>query len=242
MSKQILKSDFIEAISKNKTKFDKKHNSSDWYTPYKDFQEAFEQIKNGQTVVEIAGADLGRMFLAKNRVGDKGKVIVIDEEPDFPYNLAAKLVGQGKLRRTKDYYVNSVDGRKELQECFSQSSFYIFGKHIPPYPSIIANMSVDHVIVLDPKKPFLQSIIDIERDIYGPKPEPEKLIEETYKKLKFGGTLTTISSMEDDIVSFDLCLYNTSKRKHLNFEENEMERNILWKWKTYIKSPIKERL
>jgi hypothetical protein len=236
MSEQILKSEIVDVILKNRKEFEKRHNDKDWFTMYKAFQGAFEHIENGQTVAEIAGFGLEGAFLAKNMVGNNGNVILIDE-PDFLYKMAVKLVGPEKLESMKNYYVNSSEGIKFLQDCFSEAGFHVFGNHIPPYPSLITDNSLDHVMVMRAIKPFCQRIYGTKAEIYGSKPRPKVFIEETYRKLKNGGTLTALAPFEDDVVAFDLCMYDTAKEIGLNFEEKPMERNIGWKWKTYVKIP-----
>jgi hypothetical protein len=239
MSEQILKSEFVDSIMKRRAEFEERFMDPDCFTVYKAIEGAFEPMKRGHIVAEISGARLEHAFLAKHKVGDEGKVIVIDREPDFPYKLAIGLVGSGKLGRSKDYYVNSVEGRKTLQDCFSEAGFYVFGNHIPPYPSLITDNSLDHVIAVNAIKTMSTPVFGPDLNFRGPEAKPESMVEETYRKLKVGGTLTALSYLEDDINSFDLMLYYGGKKGNFSFEEKPMERNIGWKWKRYVKIPKK---
>ncbi|MBW2991237.1 hypothetical protein KY348_06055, partial [Candidatus Woesearchaeota archaeon] len=62
------------------------------------FQDVFDYFQAGQTVAQIAcGSILEDLFLTMERVGRKGRIILIDEDPAFVYNRVSEILGKENL-------------------------------------------------------------------------------------------------------------------------------------------------
>jgi hypothetical protein len=221
-----LKIDFANALWKKQQAMTKMMNNPNVYTMHESFEDAYDNIENSQTVLQrTPSLELGSFLLARKKVGDNGKVIVVGETPDFPYQAARKIVGN-KLTNTMDYYVNTLEGRELVRDCFSAAGAEVFGIEPPHYPSMVNDKSLDHVIIMP-----------VHAMIYGRK-KPDVFVEETHKKLKSCGSMIAISPTLDCLNDFSLIVDSASRKGGFQFEEKTIKDNILWKWQRYFKSPI----
>ena len=80
-------------------------NSGNYMSRFTSFQEMFNYFQRGQTVAQIAcGSILEDLFHTMEKVGEEGRIILIDTEPDFAYNRALQILGDGFLPNEKGFY------------------------------------------------------------------------------------------------------------------------------------------
>ncbi|MCX6814894.1 MAG: hypothetical protein NTY20_04575, partial [Candidatus Aenigmarchaeota archaeon] len=205
--------DFANALWKKQEWYTKERGN--YIDRFNAFQNIFNYFQTGQTVAQIAcGSILDDLFLTVERVGKRGRIILIDEDPAFVYNRASKILGEENLPRKKEFYIQTEEGKQLLKDLFSQVNIEVYVQHLPPYPQQINDESIDHVMAINAAFELMATPIG------GTPANIEGLISETYKKLRNGGSLIVQGLMGSDIDLFRMHIYNTIKRNGLSLEED----------------------
>ncbi len=206
------------------------------WSRFRSFENVFNYFESGQTVAQIACGDINDdLFLTMEKVGKNGKIILIDKKPDFIYNRLLKIVGNENLPKEKDFYVETKEGKKQLQKTLSTANIEAYVQCLPPYPKQIPDESLDHVMAINAAAELMAR--------YPNRPPPDiiSIVVETHKKLKNGGSFIVQGIVGGDANGFASYVYRAVKEKNLNFiQEYEMEFPPLidWhagEWKRWVK-------
>jgi len=227
---------FVKLLWEKQKEYMKEIQSPILFSRFKSFKNVFNYFEKGQTVAQIAcGSTDSDLFLTMDRVGKDGKIILVDEYPDFIYDRALKIIGEENLPKGKDFYIKE-EGIKQVQELFSQANIEAYVQHLPPYPSQIPDESLDHVMAINAAFELMSQRVG------GPKTDSEGLIVETHKKLKKGGSFIVQGLVAGDDDMFRAVVYRASKNNNLNFKEEyelkfpPLERYGAGHWKRWVKS------
>lgn len=226
--------DFANALWEKQKEYMK--NLTKTYSRFRSFSNVFNYFEPGQTIAQIAcGSVIDDLFLTMDRIGKNGKIILIDEKPDFIYNRACGIIGEGSLPQGKDFYVKTKQGREQLQELFFKCNIEAYVQYLPPYPKQIHDESIDHVMAINAAFELMGRRLD------GPIPNVEGLIVETYKKLKNNGSFIVQGLVGGDVDEFGLHVFQSSGKSKLNFTEEyelkfpPLESLHAGEWKRWIK-------
>ena len=183
------------------------------------FAEIFSFFQEGQTVTQIATGNIAEDVLyTKARVGRNGRIILIDDYPEFIYNKALSILDVKELPGGMDFYVKEEKGRALLQDLFRQANIEVYVQHLPPYPQEISNASADYVMAINAAFELMSQRFS--GKTAGPKPNVEGLIVDTYQKLKTGGSFIVQGLMFDDVGMFRRHVRLAVEKHKLKFSED----------------------
>jgi hypothetical protein len=228
--------DFTDVLWKKQREYMEDLHSSNYWSRFKSFRNVFNYFEPGQTVAQIACGSINNdLFLTMDKVGKDGKIILIDEEPDFIYNRVSSIIGN--LPKEKNFYIKTEEGKKQLQEMFSRANVEAYVQHLPPYPKQILDESLDHVMAINAAFELTAQRAG------GPKANPEGIVVETYRKLKKGGSLIVQGLLLGDVDMFKRVVNEASEKNELDFKEEyelkfpPLERYGAGEWKRWVKFP-----
>jgi len=234
--------DFMEVLLKKQEQYMKTLSSSGFFSRFKAFSNVFNYFNSGQTIAQIAcGSTNEDLYLTMDKLGSEGRIILIDEDPEFIYNRAVDILGKEVLSRKKRFYTQKHAGRKYLQRLLSQANIEPFVKHLPPYPKQVKDESVDGVMAINAAFELMAQRSG------GPPANPEGLITDTYKKLKKDGSFIVQGILVGDIESFSHLVNKTTSKNNIDFvREYELKFPPLTKmgppyyagyWARWVKKP-----
>lgn len=223
---------FLNALWERQKEYIAQLNQGNYFSRFKEFRGMFNYFQRGQAVAQIAcGNIMDDLFLTMERVGREGKIILIDDYPEFLYDRALKVVGQKDLSKGKSFYVKTEEGRNLFKELFDKANIEVYVQHLPPYPEQITDGSLNHVMAINAAFELMATKRTPNKE--DVKPDVEGLIAETYKKLKRNGSFIVQGIMGDDIDLFRERVYETVEKNNLRFEEDKNLPESLHKFPTY---------
>lgn len=189
------------------------------------FQKVFDYFEKGQTVAQIAcGGIMKDLFYTMARVGKDGRIILIDEDPTFPYQRAVSVVGEDALQKGGNFYVHSAAGRAQIAELFAQANVHLYAQRLPPYPQQIPDSSIDHVMAINAAFELMSTRV-VKGEPRRP-PDFEGLIVETHRKLRPGGSFIVQGLMDEDIYVFGQNLELVAEKHGLALKEDYPTREL----------------
>ena len=207
---------------------------------FKAFKNMFNYFKPGETVVQIAcGSIADDIYMTKDKIGEDGKLILIEQYPKFIYDKIINILGKGGLPDSEKHYVKTSKGQQELKRLLAQANIEAYVAHLPPYPNQIEDESVDHIMGINCAMELMSHRPG------GPEADVVGIITESYKKLKDGGDFIIQGLLDGDTDPLNMFILQAMEKNNLNFmidpdlpELNyHMPGSYAGEWIRWIKNP-----
>ena len=211
----MLQPDFADILWKKQKEYIEGINSPSYFSRFKAFRNVFNCFWNGETVAQIACGGINEdLFLTMDKVGKKGKIILIDKEPSFVYDRALNILGGKNLPEGKEFYTETERGKQFLRELFSQANIEAHVQHLPPYPEQIKDYSLDHVMAINAAFELMGQRPG------GPPGDVKGLVAETHRKLKKDGSFLVQGLESFDIHAFGSAVWEAERQNGITFEQD----------------------